>query len=68
MPKPNRTKVDQIAKRIAKMNELMTKFQAKIDAMGADGEITAEEQEQIDDLEEVMTKVQDRIDKLSGPV
>lgn len=66
MAKPDKAKMDKVSQQIQRFTDKLAKFQAKVDAINADGVVTPEEQAELDELAEAMTAFQAKIDKLTG--
>jgi peptidoglycan hydrolase CwlO-like protein len=66
MAKPDKAKMDSVAKRVENFTNKLAKIQTKIDEINADGQITPEEQTELNELETELANFQAKIDKLTG--
>jgi peptidoglycan hydrolase CwlO-like protein len=66
MAKPDKMKMDNVTKRVQNFTNKLAKIQQKIDEINADGQITPEEQTELNELETELANFQAKIDKLTG--
>ena len=64
MPQLDKTKRDNLTKQIDKAQALIAKFQEKIKKINADGEVTSEEQIELDMINNAIGNFQAKIDRL----